>query len=201
MTFQELIKCHPWVDLAWEIFKGVSPTFIALFTIFVTEIFVRKRNNDYKMREMTLQYLEKILLWIHETRESIFDISKSLNKVLSMKNPPDRVPKFNEVLGQITEMNRSVFVLSDTYQDISSSMGYNFKLDQFRDSINHYSKTIDDIGVKYLNSMTTEKVAEEINFITVDTSEEIKESTSLLVKEISLLYEKKKKAIKVPWRE
>ncbi len=109
MTFQELIKCHPWVDLAWEIFKGVSPTFIALFTIFVTEIFVRKRNNVFKKREMTLQYLERMLLWIHETRESIFDISKSLNKVLSMKNPPDRAPKFNEVLGQITEMNRFRF--------------------------------------------------------------------------------------------
>lgn len=190
MTFQELIKCHPWVDLAWEIFKGVSPTFIALFTIFITEFFVRKRNNVNKKREMTLQYLEKILLWIHETRENVFDISKSLNKVLSMKNIPDREPKFNEVLGQITEMNRSVFVLSDTYQDMSFSMGYNFKLDQFKDSINHYSKTTNEIGIKYLKSMTTEKATEEINFITVNTSEKMKESTSLLVKEINLLYEK-----------
>ncbi len=69
-------------------------------------------------------------------------------------------------------------------------MGYNFKLDQFRNSINHYSKTINDIGVKYLNSITTEKATDEINFITVKTSDKLKECTSLLVKEINLLYEK-----------
>lgn len=190
MTFQELINCHPWVDLAWEIFKGVSPTAIALITIFVTEFFVRKRNNVNKKREMKLQYLEKILLWIHETKESVFDISKSLNKVLSMKNIPDRVPEFNEVLEQITEMNRSVFVLSDTYQEISFSMGYNFELNQFKGSINHYSKIINEIGVKYLKSMTTDKAVDEINKITIKTSEEMKECTSLLVKEINLLYGK-----------
>ena len=27
MTYQELVKCYPWIDLVLELFKGVMPTF------------------------------------------------------------------------------------------------------------------------------------------------------------------------------
>ena len=32
MTYQELVKCYPWIDLVLELFKGVMPTFVALFS-------------------------------------------------------------------------------------------------------------------------------------------------------------------------
>lgn len=188
MTYQELIKCYPWIDLAWEVFKGVSPTAIALATIFVTEFFVRKRNKVDKNKEMELQYLEKILSWIHEIRQNVFEISSSLVKALSIRDGCERVPKFNEVLGQVTEMNKSVFVLSDTYEDIISGMGYNFELDHIKDAVNNYSKTINEIGVKYLESITTKEATDEINYITVKTSEEMKVSSSLITSKINLLY-------------
>ena len=38
--------------------------------------------------------------------------------------------------------------------------------------------------------LTFSKATDEINFITVKTSDKLKECTSLLVKEINLLYEK-----------
>lgn len=59
MTYAELIKCYPWIDLAMELFKGIAPTVIAFVTIFLTEYFVKRRNDTYKKREMKLQYLEK----------------------------------------------------------------------------------------------------------------------------------------------
>lgn len=192
MTYQELIKYYPWIDLAWEVFKGISPTVLALVTIFLTEYFIRKRENIYKQREMKLQYLEKILLWIHDTKQCVFEISSSLSKVLIMKNVSDRNPKYNEILGKITNMNKTVFVLGDTYKEISSCMGYEFKLDQFKEAINYYSETMDKIGVKYLDKINTESCTEEINFITIQTRECIKESSSLLVKEINFLYGKQK---------
>ena len=35
MNFDEFLKAHYAVDFAWEIFKGVSPTIIALVTIWI----------------------------------------------------------------------------------------------------------------------------------------------------------------------
>lgn len=192
MTYQELIKSYPWIDLALELFKGIMPTVVALFTIFMTEFFIRKRNKVDKKREMELQYLEKILSWIHETRQNVFEISSSLSKVLLMRDIPDRVPKLNEVLRQMTEMNKSIFILSDTYKEISSCMGYDFKLYQFKDAIHCYCETINNIGVKYINFINTEKAVEEINSITAQTKESIKTSSSLLVLKINLLYGKEK---------
>ena len=192
MTYQELIKCYPWIDLAWEVFKGVSPTAIALVTIFVTEFFVRKRNKLNKKREMELQYLEKILAWIHETRQNVFEISSSFSKVLLMKDIPNRVPKFNEVLGQMTEMSKSIFILSDTYKEISFCMGYDLKLDQFKNAIHCYCETINDIGVTYIKYINTEKALDEINSITAKTRENINASSSLLALKISVLYGKRK---------
>lgn len=192
MTYQELIRCYPWIDLAWEVFKGVSPTAIALVTIFVTELFVRKRNKVNKRREMKLQSLEKILAWIHETRRNVFEISSSLSKVLLMRDIPDRVPKFNEVLGQMTEMNKSIFILSDTYKEISYCMGYDLKLDQFKDAIHCYSETINQIGCKFLSDINTQQAISEINSITAQTRENIKESSLLLVTKMSQLYGKRR---------
>ena len=69
MTYHCLIELYPWVDLAMELFKGIMPTVIALITFFLTEYFVRKRNNLNKKKEMKFQYLENMLSWIHETKK------------------------------------------------------------------------------------------------------------------------------------
>ncbi len=192
MTYQELVKCYPWVDLSIELFKGIMPTVVALLTIFITEFFVRKRNRVDKKREMELQYLEKMLTWIHETRRNIFEITSSLSKVLLMRDIPDRLPKFNEVIGQMTEMNKSIFILCDTYTEISSCMGYNFKLEQLKDAIIYYSETVYEIGCKYLNYINTEDATKEINSMNALINEHIKESATLLVSKIGLLYDKRK---------
>ena len=146
---------------------------------------------------MELQYLEKILAWIHETRRNVFEISNSLSKVLAMKDITERMPKLNEVIKQLTEMNKSIFILSETYKEISSCMGYDFKLGQFKDAIICYSETVNKIGCKYLDYMNTEDAIEEINSITAQTRENIKECSSLLALEISLLYGKKHKCVKL----
>lgn len=191
MTYQELVKMYPWVDLALELFKGIMPTAIALFTIFMTELFIRKRNKINKKREMELQYLQEMLSWIHEIKQDIFEISVTLNKVL-LKEIPERIPKLNEVKSQMTEMNKSAFILCDTYKEISACMGYDFDFDQFKSAIINYSEAIDKIGHKYLYHINTEKSVEEVNSVIEQTKENINVSSSRLVSNISLLYGKKK---------
>lgn len=191
MTYQELIKIYPWIDMALELFKGIMPTVVALFTIFMTELFIRKRNKISKRKEMELQYLQKMLTWIHEIRQDIFDISVALNMALS-REIPERMFKFNEVKNKMTEMNKSAFILCDTYKEISACMGYDFCFDRFKSAIIYFSEVIEKIGCKYLNHINTEKSVEEVNSIIEQTRENINASSSLLVSKISLLYGKKK---------
>ena len=53
VTFQEFLETHIVVDYIWEIFKGISPTIIALITIAInTKINKRKENRDRKEKEL-----------------------------------------------------------------------------------------------------------------------------------------------------
>ena len=45
--------------------------------------------------------------------------------------------------------------------EISFCLGYEFKPDQFKASINYYSETMNKIGVKHLNDVNTESCAEK----------------------------------------
>lgn len=190
MTYQELVKNYPWIDLAWEAFKGISPTVLALITIFLTEHFVRERNHTYKKREIKLQYLEKILSWTHDTRRKVFEIQDGFYHVLRIKNVEERVTEYNKNEKNITEMNKSVFTWCDTYDDFSKCFGYDFKLEQFREAVNEYSKQITEIMQNYLNGENTEVTVEEMHTTMHRVKEEMQKSISLLVEEINLLYGK-----------
>ncbi len=53
VTFQEFLETHIVVDYIWEIFKGISPTIIALITIAInTKINKRKEKRDRKEKEL-----------------------------------------------------------------------------------------------------------------------------------------------------
>lgn len=190
MTYQELVKNYPWIDLAWEIFKGaIIPTVVALITVLLTEHFIRKRNELDKRKEMQLQYLEKILSWIHDTRRNIFKVNSAFAKALNIKNPEERVKKYNKNVKKLNKMNECVFVWCNTYNDIAKSFGYDFKLKQLKESINYYSKQITDIGLKGENPQIA---IDEISTIIHIVEKEIQESISILVEIISSLYGNKK---------
>lgn len=190
MTYQELIKCYPWIDLAWEIFKGISPTILGLVTVVLTEHFIKQRNLFYKKKEIQLQYLEKILAWIHDTRRKIFKANSSFAKALYIKNLEDRNAEYNKTVEMLNEMIESVFVWCDTYYDIAKSYGYDFKLQQFKDSINYYSEQINVIKSRCEDP---KNAINELNAIMHIVKEAMQESINILVETISSLYGKNKK--------
>lgn len=189
MTYQELIKCYPWIDLAWEVFKGISPTCVALVTIFLTEYFVRRRSDVYKRQEMKLRYLEEILSWLHETRRNVFEIMDALGKVLA-KSPAERNDGCNEIIKKISEMNKDVFVRSDTYIDITKGFGYDFKLEQFKEAVIVYSEKMNSVMIEYHDLPNTEQSIDEMNLIMEEVRTKMQESVTLLVEKINLLYKK-----------
>lgn len=52
MSFEQFIATHHIADFAWEIFKGVSPTLVALFTIWInTRIGKKKTEKEIFINE------------------------------------------------------------------------------------------------------------------------------------------------------
>ena len=43
MSFEQFLQTYDMVDFAWEIFKGISPTIIALLTIWINTIIGRRK--------------------------------------------------------------------------------------------------------------------------------------------------------------
>lgn len=51
MSFEQFLQTYDMVDFAWEIFKGISPTIIALLTIWINTI-IGKRKTKRKFLQM-----------------------------------------------------------------------------------------------------------------------------------------------------
>lgn len=103
MTFDEFLKTHYAVDYIWEIFKGISPTIIALVTIWInTNISKNKAKKEYmaeQVKELQMMvagllpyvldtgtYLLEVIQRAENERESdeMFDkFYKSNSKMLS----------------------------------------------------------------------------------------------------------------------
>lgn len=51
MSFQQFLESHYIADFAWELFKGISPTVIALITIWINTIIGKKKAEREKFSE------------------------------------------------------------------------------------------------------------------------------------------------------
>lgn len=64
MSFGDMLIKYPYLDITWELFKGVAPTFVALIAIFVNNRGAEKRDRRNKQRTYLLgqcmEFTEKI---------------------------------------------------------------------------------------------------------------------------------------------
>ena len=53
MSFEQFLQTYDMVDFAWEVFKGISPTIIALLTIWINTIIGRRKTEKrfWQMRK------------------------------------------------------------------------------------------------------------------------------------------------------
>ena len=76
MTFQQFLETHFIADFIWEIFKGVSPTIIALLTIWINTIIEKKKAEKEKfsneIKELQLM-VSNITTYVVETGELLLD--------------------------------------------------------------------------------------------------------------------------------
>lgn len=188
MTYQELVKCYPWIDLVLELFKGVMPTFVALLAIFLNNSFAKKRELKYRKKSLQLDYYTKILNWLHDIKNDIMEVSRDLDNALNRINPNDRVNKYNNFMKSISNMNVRIASWKDTYGVILDIYSCNIKLSQLKKDLSDYSDNLVKIGNKYIKQENTSIATEEINNIVIKVNVAIDESIKFLLKEMSTLY-------------
>lgn len=76
MSFEQFLQTYDMVDFAWEIFKGISPTIIALLTIWINTIIGRRKTEKEILanEEKELQLMiSNLLPCITETGEYLLE--------------------------------------------------------------------------------------------------------------------------------
>lgn len=190
MSYQELIKMYPWVDLAMEIFKGVIPTLVAIVTVIVTQHSTKKRELQYKKKEIRLEYLEKILSWMHQIKNNIFEVSEMLDKTLAENNPEIRREECKNFIKEISKMNKYIATWSDTYNIVTTTFGYDIKLGDFKKSLCNFGDEMINILNTYISKPDTSNATEIINIHIKQVMGDLNISVAALAKEIDLLYKK-----------
>ena len=190
MSYQELIKLYPWVDLAMEMIKGVMPTVVAIWTVIITQHYTKKRELQHKEKEMRLEYLEKILNWIHQIKNDIFEVSEMLEKALEKNDFQEREEKFKNFRQELTKMNTSFATWADTYNSVTTVFGYDIKLQDFKESMCTFGDKMINIFDKYKIGVGTYDAMEEINNQTECVMKDLNICVSEIAKVIALLYEK-----------
>lgn len=188
MTYQEFIKCYPWIDLLFELFKGIMPTVVALFAIFMNNSLSKKRDLIYRKKSLQLDYYIKILNWLHEIKEDVMKVSRNLENSLNKKEPNERVNKYNEFLGAISNMNERIASWKNTYSTVLESYNCEVRFSHFKREIIGCSDELVKIGEQYISQADTTMATDEINMVVVKVNDAINESIRLLLKEINMLY-------------
>ena len=138
---------------------------------------------------MKIDYLEKILNWIHEMQDYILESSFTLEKILEKKgqNPAEKVKEYNKVIEIINRMQKSVTIWSNTYDKIAKLFGCDFQIELLKKSLDDYSNQLDYIYNKYFAD-DDEAFTDEINDAMIAVNRNINESISILVKEYNRLF-------------
>lgn len=83
MSFEEFLATYDIVDFAWEIFKGISPTVIALLTIWINTI-IGKRKSEKESYSREIKELQSMVAnlspYILETGEYLLESIQNANK-------------------------------------------------------------------------------------------------------------------------
>ena len=188
MSYKDLILLHPWIDLVFELFKGIMPTLVALLAIFLNNSFAKDRELIYRKKNLQLDYYTKMLNWLHDIKKDIMKVSLDLENALNKINPNERAVRYNDFMKSISNLNTFFASWKDTYSSVLEIYSCDIELSQLKKEISNFSGSLVKIGEQYINQADTSKAKDEINSIVIMTNESIDKSIKLLLKEMKTLY-------------
>lgn len=188
MNYEDLIREYPYIDLIFELFKGIMPTAVALLAIFLNNSFAKKRDLMYRKKNLQLDYYVKILNWLHEIKNDVMEVSLDLENALNKVNPNEQTNGYNDFMQSISNMNRCIVSWKDTYGVMLEYYNCDIKLSQFKQEMSNFSNSLVKIANQYLNQADTSMATDEINNMVIKANEVADNSIKLLLKEMNALY-------------
>lgn len=150
MSFNEYLLSHPVFDFIWEIFKGVMPTIIAIFTIVVNSIINNKKFNSQEKQAQ----IKDIQLMNFELLNCIINVGEYLlNTVQSAEDNIEYnkyYDMFNKELNDMLKKSRIMLNYTKTKSTI-----YEIKNIDYIDvdtEIVKYSTKLIDLFEEYCNN-------------------------------------------------
>lgn len=140
MNFEQFLEMHYIADFAWELFKGISPTVIALITIWINTIIGKKKAEREKFSEeiKELQLMvSNITIYVVETGEFLLEFIQNGGKLESA------FEAYYSKNKQMLKESRKYMIYANVRAEILKKE--NIKFDYANTAIKEYSHELVDI--------------------------------------------------------
>lgn len=183
MNFEQFLDTYNIVNFAWEIFKGISPTVIALLTIWINTIIGKRKSEkeafSNEIKDLQLK-VSNLAFYAVETGEYLLEAIQN-----SKNNEESRV-----MLNEFEHKNKQMLKEAKKFMFYTSvrEERYNKKEILFEDTcekISHYSSELLDI-LKWYNEQALKTSIEDFDYLCDEVQKRIIISTEKI--ENALLY-------------
>lgn len=183
MNFEQFLDTYNIVNFAWEIFKGISPTVIALLTIWINTIIGKRKSEkeafSNEIKDLQLK-VSNLAFYAVETGEYLLEAIQN-----SKNNEESRV-----MLNEFEHKNKQMLKEAKKFMFYTSvrEERYNKKEILFEDTcekISHYSYELLDI-LKWYNEQALKTSIEDFDYLCDEVQKRIIISTEKI--ENALLY-------------
>lgn len=105
------------------IIQIIIPVVVAIFTVYVTEYFAKKRDIKQKRLEIKLKYLQEKFNLINDVSVQIEEFARDIDSCLHKENPDDRWKMYNHIIGRGSEINIKMRGVGFAIDSINRAMG------------------------------------------------------------------------------
>lgn len=192
MTFEEFLKTYDVANFAWEIFKGISPTIIALVTIWINANISKKRSQKEYMAEQ----VKELQMMIANLTPYILDTGAYL---LESIQRADRKSESDEMFNKFYKSNSQMLSEARKFLAYANIRAVALERDNLEFSkefscISDYSNELRDILAWY-NKMAQQTPMEKFDSLCDEVQKKLIDATekieSILFNYCKRIFEKK----------
>lgn len=151
-------------EVLWEVFtNAIIPIVVAVSGVYFAEYFARKRDYKQKIIEIQIDYMRKEIEYLSKMENLLFTVSREVDECLGIRNPEERIKKYNEFLGHLStlnEQNISSYYMLDCF---NNAMNIGIDVVNYKKAIGTCSDNLKRICDTYMTECVTQQSEDEIN--------------------------------------
>lgn len=155
MSYDDFIKLCPWFDLVFELFKGIAPTLVALFAIWINNVMATKRERRKYNKDIKINTLLNLQNNAIDVNNMIFDAGRAFLDYMQFLYDENVEYKnwkiYYQKLTDSIMSGRKLMLLSEMeYEKIKVDA---VLFDKCFALISNFNKDLEHIIIKYSNSI------------------------------------------------